>query len=196
MNKCQEFGLIWDGRSSDCFHTPVFQLQLALPSRSFGLLPVSVHRERGKSSTKTPNIHFLVLGTLTFSSSYLMVVFICWQMSEMSFPERDYHGFRLPSFLNSTAPSETSAIAQLSVKPRRAGESAKLNWFLRAEMIRTSWRGEKRMTTVLYILSSPNFENMFFLRSLFSGCFKLKGLNNLFFYLNTRDFIFCIWNDQ
>lgn len=166
MNKCQEFGLIWDGRSSDCFYTPVFQLQLALPSRSFGLLPVSVHRERGKSSTKTPNIHFLVLGTLTFSSSYLMVVFICWQMSEMSFPERDYHGFRLPSFLNSTAPSETSAIAQLSVKPRRAGESAKLNWFLRAEMIRTSWRGEKGWQQCSTFYRHLTLKTCFFLRSL------------------------------
>lgn len=41
------------------------------------LLTLLVHAERRKSSNKMPNLPYLIAGTLTFSSSYPMVFFIC-----------------------------------------------------------------------------------------------------------------------
>lgn len=50
---------------------------LALTPCISSLLGPLVHAERRKSSNKMPNHGYLIAGTLTFSSSYLMVVFIC-----------------------------------------------------------------------------------------------------------------------
>lgn len=49
----------------------------ASPPHISSLLALLVHTERSKSSNKMPNHCYLIAGTLTFSSSYLMVVFIC-----------------------------------------------------------------------------------------------------------------------
>lgn len=49
----------------------------AFPPHVFSLLALLVHTEQKKSSNKMPNHRYLIPGTLTFSSSYLMVVFIC-----------------------------------------------------------------------------------------------------------------------
>lgn len=50
--------------------------QCWLPAYPTSWVPL-VHAERRKSSNKMPNHGYLIAGTLTFSSSYLMVVFIC-----------------------------------------------------------------------------------------------------------------------
>lgn len=113
----------------------------------FSLLALLVHTEQKKSSNKMPNHRYLIPGTLTFSSSYLMVVFICQTNVRNTIPQAQSL-WPLPAYppspwiVNGGAPSETSAIPQLSVKLWYRRElTARLN--LKGESIigKWMWRG-------------------------------------------------------
>lgn len=122
----------------------------ALPPHISSLLALLVLTERRKSSNKMPNHRYLIAGTLTFSSSYLMVVFICQTNVRNTIPQAQslWHHSQLflppplpsPWTVNDGAPSETSAIPQLSVKPWHSRElTARLN--PKCESIIGKWLG-------------------------------------------------------
>lgn len=116
------------------FHRFDSVISSASPPHISRLLAPLVHAERRKSSNKMPNHCYLIAGTLTFSSSYLMVVFICQTNVRNTIPQAQslWHHSQLflrfphpptppplplsPWIVNAGAPSETSAIPQLSVK--------------------------------------------------------------------------------
>lgn len=119
------------------------------PPHVSGLLALLVHTERRKSSNKMPNHHYLIAGILTFSSSYLMVVFICqtnvrntipqaqslWHHSQLFLPHPCPPS--LPSFPSGSWTAELQArhLQYRSCQSNRdIGESSQLSWILRVRL--------------------------------------------------------------
>lgn len=106
----------------------------ASPPHISSLLALLVHTERRKSSNKMPNHCYLIAGTLTFSSSYLMVVFICQTNVRNTIPQAQSlwhhcqlssHPPRLPSLPPFSSPwsskrdiCNTAAISQTMIEER------------------------------------------------------------------------------
>lgn len=92
----------------------------ASPPHISRLLALLFHTERRKSSNKMPNHSYLIAGTLTFSSSYLMVVFICQTNVRNTIPQAQslWHHGQLFLPLPASAPYPLDCERQSS-KPAR-----------------------------------------------------------------------------
>lgn len=96
----------------------------ALPSHMSSLLALLVHTEQRKSSNKMPNRRYLIAGTLTFSSSYLMVVFICQTNVKNTIPRaqslwhRGQLFFSPPACLCSLPPSPPTGLWTAELEAR------------------------------------------------------------------------------
>lgn len=115
----------------------------ASPPHISSLLALLVHTERRKSSNKMPNHCYLIAGTLTFSSSYLMVVFICQTNVRNTIPQAQSLWHHCQLFLPpSPPPIPASLLFPLELQARHLqyrsyqsnhdrGENSQLAWILR-----------------------------------------------------------------
>lgn len=131
------------------FHTRIFShsrrrrfYSVTLPPQMPSVLAPLVHTEQRKSSNKMPHQSYLIAGTLTFSFSYLMVVFIYQTNVRNTIPQAQSlwcvsQLFLLPLSLTSPLDCEqqsskgdicnTAAVSQTASCLSPEGEST-MNW--------------------------------------------------------------------